>query len=197
MWRGEEDFTVLCSLYKFGIKLITVDDGNEPTVTLIKPNPVLERFSDFPAGQVPDMIVLHQKNSHYDLIVPKDSQLAIEGGFDYLRGKNKAKEEEEKEKEEDLIEDEKKKKVEEKTDEERKRMKEEKRDEEDESVPRDQEEVESPRNKTINLEEKISELEAGMKCLQEKVTRLFFYISNYPKLNKNEKLNQLSKQNPQ
>ena len=51
-------------------------------------------------------------------------------------------------------------------------MKEEKRDEEDESIPRDQEEVESPRNKTINLEEKISELEAGMKCLQEKVTRL-------------------------
>ena len=31
------------------------------------------------------MIVLHLKDSHYDLIVPKNSNLAIEGGLDYQR----------------------------------------------------------------------------------------------------------------
>ena len=76
MWRGEEDFTVLCSLYKFKIKIITLDGECEPSVSYIEPNPVLVRFSDFPEGKVPEMVILHQKDVHYDLIVPEDSVLA-------------------------------------------------------------------------------------------------------------------------
>jgi hypothetical protein len=64
MWRGEEDFSLLCSMYKFNIKIITVDGSNKPTITMIEPNPELSRFSDFPEGQIPDMVVLHQKNIH-------------------------------------------------------------------------------------------------------------------------------------
>ena len=92
MWRGEEDFTVLCSLYEFKIKIITLDGEREPSVTYIEPNPVLVRFSDFPDGKVPDMVVLHQKDVHYDLIVPDDSVLAIEGGLDYRRVEKKNQE---------------------------------------------------------------------------------------------------------
>ena len=84
MWRGDEDFTLLC------IKIMTVDGTNKPTINIIEPNPELSRFSDFPGGQIPEMSVLHQKDVHYDLIVPRDSRLAKDGGFDIQRdGKKK------------------------------------------------------------------------------------------------------------
>ena len=93
MWRGEEDFTVLCSLYKFNIKIITLNGESEPSISYVEPNPVLMRFSDFPEGKVPDMMILHQKDVHYDLIVHKDSLLATEGGLDYQRVEQKKQEE--------------------------------------------------------------------------------------------------------
>ena len=40
------------------------------------------------AGQVPEMILLNEENSHYDLIVPADHRLALEGGLDYQRAKH-------------------------------------------------------------------------------------------------------------
>ena len=93
MWRGHEDFSVLCNAYQFQIKLITVTHTNDenPTVTIIEPNPDFADFSNCPAGNIPEMILFHVKNTHYDLIVPKSNRLALEGGLDYQR-KNKLEE---------------------------------------------------------------------------------------------------------
>ena len=64
---------------------ITGEEDENPVVNIFEPNPELSESSELSAGQVPDMIVLHLKDSHYDLIVPKNSKLAIEGGLDYQR----------------------------------------------------------------------------------------------------------------
>ena len=87
MWRGQEDFIAVCSIYQINIKMITItgEDDENPVVNIFEPNPELSDASEFSVGQVPDMTVLHLKDSHYDLIVPRNSKLAIEGGLDYQR----------------------------------------------------------------------------------------------------------------
>ena len=47
-------------------------------------------LADFAPGKVPDMTLFHTKNVHFDLIVPKDSKLAVDGGLDYQRRTHKA-----------------------------------------------------------------------------------------------------------
>ena len=90
MWRGQEDFCVVANTYQVRIKIITIrgyDDEN-PVVNIIEPNPEFAQFSELPAGTIPDMIVLHEYDSHYNLIVPSDSILAREGGLDHQRIEN-------------------------------------------------------------------------------------------------------------
>jgi hypothetical protein len=72
MWRGHEDFSVVSNTYQFRIKIITVrgrQDEN-PSIEIIEPDPNFVRCSELPAGKVPEMIVLNEHNSHYDLIIP-------------------------------------------------------------------------------------------------------------------------------
>ena len=87
MWRGHEDFTAVCNAYQFRIKIITVrgaDDQN-PIISIIEPNPDFLQCSEVPVGKVPDMVIFHEDESHYSLIIPDDSRLAVEGGLDYQR----------------------------------------------------------------------------------------------------------------
>ena len=43
---------------------------------------------DFPPGKIPELVLYHEKDVHYDLIVPKDSTIAKEGGLDFQRKHN-------------------------------------------------------------------------------------------------------------
>ena len=85
MWRGHEDFSVVASAYQFNIKIITISGENDkkPRVNIIEPNPDIAGV--VPSGTVPDMVILHEENSHYNLIIPKSHTLALEGGLDYQR----------------------------------------------------------------------------------------------------------------
>ena len=91
MWRGHKDCMAVCNAYQFSAKIITVRGLNDdnPEVTLIEPNPKFSDHSLVPAGTVPDMIFLHEYNSHYSLIVPEDCRLATDGGLDYQRREQK------------------------------------------------------------------------------------------------------------
>ena len=77
--EGHEDFAVICSAYQFEAKIITISGENDanPRVSRIEPNPELSRVSE--------MVLLHEENSHYNLIIPRDSKLALEGGLDFQR----------------------------------------------------------------------------------------------------------------
>ena len=85
MWRGHEDFSVVAIAYQFNIKIITISGVNDmsPRVNIIEPNP--DVIGVVPSGTVPEMIILHEENSHYNLIIPKNHILALEGGLDYQR----------------------------------------------------------------------------------------------------------------
>ena len=50
---------------------ITGEEDENPVVNIFEPNPQLSESREFSAGQVPDMIVLHLKDSHYDMIKEK------------------------------------------------------------------------------------------------------------------------------
>lgn len=85
MWRGQEDFVAISSFYKVRIKMITINGDAEPTVNIIEPNPEPVVCHDASAMMTPEMIILHKKDSHYDLILPQNSHLALEGGLDFQK----------------------------------------------------------------------------------------------------------------
>ena len=85
MWRGHEDFSAVSSAYQFNIKIITVENNSDPVVNIIEPNPALVGVSELPAGKIPDMVLLHEKDSHYNLVIPENCRLALEGGLDFQR----------------------------------------------------------------------------------------------------------------
>ena len=93
MWRDHEDFAALSNIYQFVIKIITVThfDDQHPEVTIIEPDPGFSHVGSIPSGGVPEMLLFHTKDTHYDLVVPKESKLAKEGGLDYQRKQNQEK----------------------------------------------------------------------------------------------------------
>ena len=80
LWRGDEDFTVICSIYKLNIKIYKPDGQ----LTVIEPRIDVPSPIGLPDGKVDDMLILYD-GSHYDLIVPRDGILATEGGLDFQR----------------------------------------------------------------------------------------------------------------
>ena len=87
MWRNHENLAVICSAYQYTIKVITIDgiNDNNPKVNIVEPVPALANMSDIPSGWIPEVTLLDENNSHYNLIIPKSSKLAQEGGLDYQR----------------------------------------------------------------------------------------------------------------
>ena len=82
MWRGQEDFAVICTIYRLNIKIYK-PDGSPPTVLVPltdMPNP-----TNLPEGKVADLMILHEDECHFNLIVPRDGSLATEGGLDFQR----------------------------------------------------------------------------------------------------------------
>ena len=90
MWRGQEDIVALSNMYQVKITVITIRgvDDDEPSVNVIEPNQEPLESCEVSAGQVPEMILLNEENSHYDLIVPAYHMLTLEGGLDYQRAKH-------------------------------------------------------------------------------------------------------------
>ena len=165
MWRGQEDFVLVSSLYNFKMKIITIegDDDENPVVTNIEPNEEIVKESEIPDGKVSDLIMLHRKNVHYDLIVPKSSEIAKEGGLDYQRMKNS---EAEKKKHENEEEKNTKENEENKPEEEEDKNEDEK--EKSQKVVR-----QDPREQKINdLEKKICDMEIENKNLLDKIEAL-------------------------
>ena len=91
MWRDHEDFAAISNIYQIKIRIVTVLNvmDTEPVITIQEPDPEFDIVgAEFPPGKLPEMILYHVKDTHYDLIVPKKSKIAEEGGLDYQRVKN-------------------------------------------------------------------------------------------------------------
>ena len=83
MWSDSEDLSVIADMYQVRIKIITTDVDMDPTVSWIHPDESLKEHSEFKDVTVGDMVLLHDKDYHFNLIVPGDSDLATVGSLSY------------------------------------------------------------------------------------------------------------------
>ena len=64
-----------------------MEDQN-PDTMIIEPNPDFKMYAEIPPRIISDMLILHEYNVHYSLIIPEDSRLAENGGLDLQRSQN-------------------------------------------------------------------------------------------------------------
>ena len=81
MWSDSEDLSVIADLYQIKIKIITTKgkDDKNPTVNWIFPDENMKAFSDFGRAEMNDMILLHENDNHFNLVISKNSDLAKMG----------------------------------------------------------------------------------------------------------------------
>ena len=105
MWSDSEDLAVLADMYQIKIKVITTkgEMDDKPTVNWITPDPAMTEYAELKEIGMEEMILLHEKDMHFNLVVPGDSDLATLGSLSYrfnigpmLNRTEKVKENEEK-----------------------------------------------------------------------------------------------------
>ena len=76
LWSDCEDLKVMANLYQMQIKVIKIKDYKDenPMVTFISPAPELISTGILPAGKVPDLVLLHIGDQHYNLIISEKKQ---------------------------------------------------------------------------------------------------------------------------
>ena len=80
-----EDLAVISDIYQVRIKIITttgMTDKN-PTANWIYPDAMMKEFSELKNVELGDMVLMHEKDSHFNLIVSQDSELATVGSLYY------------------------------------------------------------------------------------------------------------------
>ena len=85
MWSDSEDLAIIADMYQLCIKIITINRRNDgkPTVNWIYPDANLAKHAELRDGEIKDMILLHEDENHFNLVVSKDSNLAREGSLSY------------------------------------------------------------------------------------------------------------------
>ena len=85
MWTDCEDLMVLADMYQFRIKVITTKGATDKNVQerWIVPDPKLKEFAELQNVPIDDMILLHEDDLHFNLVVDKDSDLAMLGSLSY------------------------------------------------------------------------------------------------------------------
>ena len=83
MWTDSEDLAIIADMYQVRIKVIT-SFGNVdaiPTVNLINPEPSMKQFAELKSVEIEEMVLLHENDCHFNLVVNKESDLATKGSL--------------------------------------------------------------------------------------------------------------------
>ena len=85
LWSDSEDLSVISDMYQIRIKIITTKGSMDknPTVNWIHPTKELEKYAEIKNVKLNDMVLLHEDDLHFNLIVSKDSDLACIGSLSY------------------------------------------------------------------------------------------------------------------
>jgi hypothetical protein len=85
MWSDSVDLVVLADMYQVDIKVITIRSQRDknPTVNWFYPDKNMEKFAELKNVKQNDMVLLHEEDSHYNLIISKDSDLARLGSLSF------------------------------------------------------------------------------------------------------------------
>ena len=78
MWSDSEDLAVISDMFQLRIKVISTKglEDNKPTVNWIYPDESLKEFAELKDVKLNDMVLLHESDSHFNLVISKDSDLA-------------------------------------------------------------------------------------------------------------------------
>ena len=86
MWSDSEDLSIIADMYQIRIKVITtkgLDDPN-PSVNWIYPCSDLKQFSELKNVELSDMVLMHENDSHFNLIVNDESDLVKFGNLSQI-----------------------------------------------------------------------------------------------------------------
>ena len=85
MWSDSEDLVIIADMYQMCIKIITSRGENDekPTVNWIYPDKDLEEEAELRNVEIKDMVLFHENDLHFNLVVAKDSDLATMGSISY------------------------------------------------------------------------------------------------------------------
>ena len=85
MWTDSEDLAIISDLYQVRIKIITtkgLSDKN-PTVNYISPDKDMAQFAELKNVGMNEMVLMHEDDLHFNLVVSKYSELATYGSLSH------------------------------------------------------------------------------------------------------------------
>ena len=107
MWSDSEDLKVLSDMYQINVKIITtkgLSDEN-PSVNWIYPDKKMGKFAELQNVQIDDLVLLHENDNHFDLVVSANSELVKYGNLSSRNNHNPISHGVEVQKKEEVIED--------------------------------------------------------------------------------------------
>ena len=83
MWSDGVDLAVIADMYQVNIKIITMRNSEDknPTVNWVYPEKTMEQFAELRNVELNDLVLLHEEDMHFNLIISKDSDLARLGSL--------------------------------------------------------------------------------------------------------------------
>ena len=85
MWSYGIELVLLADMYQVNIKIITmkgIADQN-PNVNWVHPDKEMEAFAELKNVEQDDLVLLHEAETHFNLVISRDSDLAKQGCLSY------------------------------------------------------------------------------------------------------------------
>ena len=81
MWTDSEDLKVLADMFQVRIKIISTKGPDDKMVTVnwICPDENMKEFAEVKNVKLNDITLLHENDNHFNLVVNKNSKIAVEG----------------------------------------------------------------------------------------------------------------------
>ena len=86
MWTDCEDLVVVADMFQVKIKVITTNGENDeqPSVNWIYPDEDMKEFAELKDVKIDDIVLLHENDTHFNLIIAEDNELAKVGSLSYM-----------------------------------------------------------------------------------------------------------------
>ena len=91
MWSDSEDLKLISDLYQIEIKIITSKGplDENPSVNWISPDKNMNKFAELQDVEIEEMVLFHEHDQHFDLVVSGAGDLAKYGNLRSFCGKKK------------------------------------------------------------------------------------------------------------
>ena len=86
MWSEGVDLNVIADMYQVTIKVITTgrtSGDKKPTVNYVYPDESMKEYAELKNVEINEMVLLHEEDMHFNLVVSKDSDLAKLGSLSF------------------------------------------------------------------------------------------------------------------